>query len=98
MEELKQEVFYPCYKVMMKHMRLEGVVTAKDFHVYMKLTDKTTQRAETAMLKDGVDVEHSRDAGITNRSPPPATGAGPARHPVEAGMTGVMPARTPIIP
>ena len=50
MEELKQEVFYPCYEVMLNHMGLEGTVTTKEFHVYMKLTDTTTQRAETAML------------------------------------------------
>lgn len=50
MEEIKQEVFYPCYEEMMKHNGLEGMVTAKDFHLYMKLTDETTRQAETVLL------------------------------------------------
>ena len=34
----------------MKHNGLERMVTAKDSHLYMKLTDETTRLAETALL------------------------------------------------
>ena len=50
-EEIKQEVLFPCYRYMMQLNRLEGYVTVEQFYEYMKATDRVTRLAEAKLLE-----------------------------------------------
>lgn len=52
LEEIKQQVLYPCYRYMMQVNRLEGFVSVEQFYEYMKATDRVTRLAEATLLEE----------------------------------------------